>query len=129
VQPVIDAYWRVKDLPDAGSTADWSPNPGQALQQFDMIEKGCAELLGGVRIVHADVGENGFEITQRVFGEEDFVSHPFIRWRASSRDTTWPWFADRMPRSMAARVASSSSSRIGTAWSMSSFFLSAIIRQ
>ncbi len=60
VQPVINAYWRMKNLTDAGSTADWSPNPGQALQQFDMIEKGCAELLGGVRIVRADVVENDF---------------------------------------------------------------------
>ena len=60
MQPVINAYWRMKNFTDAGYTADWSPNPGHALQQFDMIEKGCAGLLGGVRIVRADVFENDF---------------------------------------------------------------------
>jgi len=60
VQPVIDAYWRMKNLSDAWSTADWNPNPRQALEQLDMIEKGCTELRGGARVVRADVVENDF---------------------------------------------------------------------
>jgi hypothetical protein len=60
VQPVIDTHWRMKNLTDAGSSVDWNPDPWQALEQLDMIQKGCTELRSGARVVRADVVENDF---------------------------------------------------------------------
>jgi hypothetical protein len=55
VQPVIDPYRRMKKIADAGSAVDWHPNPGQRLEQVDMVKKGRTELLGGAWIVRADI--------------------------------------------------------------------------
>jgi len=60
VQPVVDAYWRMENFANARSATAPNANPGQVLEQLDMVKEGCTELLGGARVVGANVVENDF---------------------------------------------------------------------
>jgi hypothetical protein len=58
MQPVINAYGGMKNLSNAGSSWDRNTNPRHALEQFDVVKKGRAELLGCARVAGSDVVEN-----------------------------------------------------------------------
>jgi hypothetical protein len=59
-QPVIHTHRRMEHFANAWFPRDRNTNAGQALEQLYMFKQGDTKLLGGVRVVGANVIENDF---------------------------------------------------------------------
>src|SRR5262249_4685525 len=83
-------------------------------EQLHMIEQGIAEAFRGSRIILGNVADNFRKALQRFLGEEESEIHLGRSSLTLSMGTVRPDLASRSPSSIAARVASSSSSTTGT---------------
>jgi hypothetical protein len=120
MNPVINRVRGVKDLVCVGAIADAGAHEGKGTQKFDMVEQIVTKALGYGRKIGPAVFEDDLEIGYRLLGESNLEIHSGIIFRTSSIGTVRPSSAAWTPRSMAARVSSSSSSVRGIEWFRSS---------
>src|SRR5277367_2793806 len=126
VDAVVDQDWAVDQLADVAASSDQGTHARESGQQINVIEKGAAEAGGGLVVIFGDAADDLVDIVQRFFRVAECVVHLASTSRAFSGDATRPASASRMPSSMAARVSSSSSSRMGAGFSRSNLCAFAI---
>jgi hypothetical protein len=125
-QLVIHQNGAVREFPDPRSFADYAAHTGKPHEQFDVVQQRIAETGSSLGVVFGDVADYFGEIVQRSLRDEEAVIHFGMSLRTCSSSTVRPALASRMPSSMAARVASSSSSMTGVGFSKSNSLALAI---
>ena len=55
IHPVVNQDRRMHQLTDPCPSFEWAADVGKPLQQFDVIEKGVSESLGGTWEIHPGV--------------------------------------------------------------------------
>jgi len=119
VDQVVDEDRAMQQLSDFSAFSDHGAHAREAGEQVNMIEQGIAEEGCGFAVVLGNVADDFGEIVQRFLRVEETVVHLGSNSRTFSAGTTRPASASRMPSSMAARVSSFSSSRMGAGLSRS----------
>jgi len=118
-QMVIDKNGAMREFSDSRPFADCAAHTGKSSQQFDVVQQRSSETRSSLGVVLSNVADDFSEIVQGSLGDEEAVIHFGKSLRACSSSTLRPALASRMPSSMAASVASSSSSIAGAGFSKS----------
>ena len=117
VQLVIDHDGTVRQFSYPRSLANSAASVRKILQQFDVVQQGIAEALGGIGIIFGDIADDLGQVAQRFLREEEAEIHLGNNPRTCSTGTVRPVRASRRPSSMASRVARSSFSTEAAAFS------------
>src|SRR5580700_7659584 len=118
-QLVIDQNWAVREFSDPRPFADCAAHAGKPSQKLDVVQQRVSETRSSFSVIFGDMADDFSEIVQRSLGDEEAVIHFGKSLRTCSSSTVRPGLASRIPSSMAARVAASSSSMSGAGFSKS----------
>lgn len=106
---VINQDRTMRELTHAGALANGDTYARESREQLHVIEQGIAKMLRSIRILFGDVADYFLEVLQCFLGEKESEIHLGRSSLTFSIGTVRPDLASRKPSSIAARVASSSS--------------------
>jgi hypothetical protein len=116
---VVDQNRAMQQLANTRPFSDGASHTGKAGQQVNVVKQSISKARSRLSVVPGDVADDLGEVVQCPLREEEAVIHLGKSSRTFSIGVDRPALASRMPSSMAARVASSSSSMPGAGFSKS----------